>query len=130
MRLPMMKLGTFTFSLDTAAYQSLVHKTAFTWASQSRLNKTPQQQYTGPGPETISLPGYIMPAFAGGLRQIDDMRREAARGEPLLMVDGDGRICGYWVLKSIQETQKEFLPGGVPQRVDFTLELAFYGVTV
>lgn len=129
MKAPMMKLGGFTFSVDTAAYQSLDRNTRYRWTAQERTGKEPALQYVGPGAETITLPGVVYPAHAGGLTQLDDMRAMAGEGTPLLLVDGTGTIHGYWCILSVRERQGAFLPGGVSQRMDFTLELQFYGRT-
>lgn len=123
----MMKLGAFTFGIDTAAYQSLTRATKYRWAKHERPGKRPRLEWMGPGEDTISLPGTVYPLHAGGLGQIDDMRALAGAGDPLLMVDGYGAIHGYWCISSIRETDRAFIPGGAPQKIEFSLELLYYG---
>ena len=45
----LMKLGEYTFSIDSAAYQSLSRTTEFRWRSQARVGRLPAQQFIGPG---------------------------------------------------------------------------------
>jgi len=123
----MMKLGRYTFGVDTAAFQSFSRQSQYSWASQERIGREPALQYSGPGQDKVTLPGVMLPVYAGGLGQLDEMRTQAAQGQPLLMIDGRGGIHGYWVILSIRETQKHFLSGGVPRRVDFSLELQYHG---
>jgi hypothetical protein len=122
----MIKLGAYVFSLDTAAYQQLSRATAYRWQALERVNQLAALQFTGPGEDSISLNGVILPTFRGGLGQLDAMRTEAAKGEPLLMVDGRGYVHGRWVILSINETQKTFERGGAPLQIEFSIRLRKY----
>jgi phage protein U len=55
------------------------------------------------------------------------MRTEAGQGEPRILVDGLGRIWGKWAVRRIEETQSTLMPDGVPEKIDFSLELVRYG---
>ncbi|MEZ0576955.1 phage tail protein, partial [Halodesulfovibrio aestuarii] len=61
------------------------------------------------------------------------MRREAEKGTPLMLTDLCGLIdvnqnaLGYWCITSIKEKRSDFLPAGIPQKIEFTLELKFFG---
>lgn len=122
----MLALGDFRFSISTAAYDQLQRSTDYRWSSQDRIGKAPALQFGGPGADTIELPGTIYPHYAGGLGQIDGMRTEANKGKPLLMVDGLGRVCGYWVIEAVRETQGVLFADGVPRRMEFSLNLRRY----
>lgn len=122
----MIKLGAYVFSLDTAAYQQLSRATAYRWQALERVNQLAALQFTGPGEDSISLNGVILPTFRGGLGQLDAMRAEAAKGEPLLMVDGRGYVHGRWVILSVNETQKTFERGGAPLQIEFSIRLRKY----
>ena len=123
----MMILGVYTFSLDTAAYQSASRTSQYNWPEQARIGRNPQLQFTGCGAETLSLHGVILPTFRGGLKQIDSMRMMAGTGVPLPLIDGLGHVHGFWCITSITEKNSEFLAGGVPQKIEFTLDLKYYG---
>lgn len=133
MAVPMMKLGEYTFSLDTAAYQSMARTSKYIWAEQARLGRNPSLQFTGTGADSLSLPGVIYPTFKGGLGQVEAMRAEAQTGKPLLLVDLFGlaetnrNILGYWCITTVKEKASEFLPAGIPQKIEFTLELKYFG---
>ena len=122
-----MALGEYRFSMSTAAYDSFKRETKWRWASQERLNRTPAKQYIGPGDDTITLDGVIYPHYRGGLQQIDTMRYEADKGEPLLLVDGLGYIYDYWVITQISETQSQIWQSGIPLKQQFSISLEFYG---
>ena len=123
----MMALGKYRFSIDSAAYQTLQRSTAWRWPAQERLGRAPALQYLGPGEDKIALSGTIYPQFRGGLEQMDALREEAGRGEPLLLVDGRGNVLGRWVVERVGETQSAFFADGAPRKIEFTLDLVRYG---
>lgn len=123
----MMKLGDYRFSLSTAAYQGLKRTSLYRWAVQNRVGQRPALQYIGPGQENIEISGTIYPTFNGGTGQLNDMRKEAGQGEPLILVDGLGNVWGKWCIEEIQEGQTVFLPGGIPKKQSFTIRISHYG---
>jgi len=123
----LMKLGEYTFSIDSAAYQSLSRTTEYRWHSQPRIGRLPAQQFMGPGSETLSLDGVIYPHFKGGLKQLDAMRAEAGKGKPLMLVDGSGHIWQQWVINQVEETHKVLMEDATPRQVTFRLQLTRYG---
>jgi phage protein U len=123
----MMALGKYRFSIDAAAYQSLQRSTSYRWPAQERIGRAPALQFLGPGEDKITLGGTIFPHYRGGLGQMDALREEAGRGEPLLLVDGRGNVRGRFVVERVAETQSHFFADGTPRRIEFTIELASYG---
>lgn len=122
----MMKLGAFSFGIDTAAYQQLMRSTQYRWSAQTRVGNHDALQFTGYGEDTITLTGRIYPGWRGGTGQVQDLRDEAAKGEPQLMVDGNGYIHGRWVVTSIEEQADVFARAGVPRRQQFTLQARYF----
>ena len=116
-------LGEFQFSVQSAAYQELTRADEYKWANHERFAQLDALQFTGPGPSTITLPGVIFPEYRGGLGQIEAMRTEAAKGEPLDLIDGLGFILGRWVIERVEERQSVFAAAGMPRRQEFTLAL-------
>lgn len=123
----MMALGDYRFCLDAAAYQSLERSTLYRWEAVDRIGVAPGQQFIGPGEDRIDLSGVIYPAFRGGLGQLDEMRAEAGKGEPLMMVDGMGRVWGDFCITEVRETQTVFFSNGTPRKIEFSLTVVAYG---
>lgn len=126
----MMALGSYRFSVSTAAYQELERQNEWRWQSIDRIGAKPAQQFTGPGATTITMRGAIYPAFARqrrGLDQLPQMRATADTGLPQLLVDGAGRVWGRFCIASIVENQTVFFADGTPRRIDFTIGLVEYG---
>ena len=123
----LLKLGNMKFSVSTAAYNSFARQWNYNWSAQDRLQNTPALHFNGTGAQTVSLQGVIYPPQYGQLTFVEDMAALAAGGKPLLMVSGTGKVLGYWSVKSISETGKVFLPGGIPRKITFSLKLEYYG---
>lgn len=119
----MLQLGPYQFGLSTAAYQELTRTTEYRWPAQERFGQLAARQFTGPGDDSISLTGIIIPEFRGGTFQLDDMRAAAADGMPLMMVSGRGDIMGRWVIERVEEKQSIFAEQGVARRQEFGLQL-------
>ncbi len=122
----MMRLGTYKFSISTAAYQEFARTTQYRWARQERIGTNDALQFTGFGPETIDLRGVVFGAFAGGVRQPDALRLMASVGSPLPLISGTGRILGLWCVERIAETQSVFVAQGAPLRQAFDMSMTRY----
>ena len=122
----MMQLGSFQFGIATAAYQELQRSTEWRWPSQDRFGKMAALQFTGPGADTITLPGVVFPEWNGGVVQLDAMRALGDAGQPHALVGGDGASLGKWVVERVDEGQTVFAANGVPRRMEFTLQLRRY----
>lgn len=124
----------FRFAIDTAAYQSLKRTTEWRWPAQDRLWNDPARQFTGRGQDEITLDGVILPAFRGGIGQLQRLREIADRALtdasgtlPLMLVTGYGDVLGRWVITRLDEEQTVIGPSGAPVEQRFTLTLAAYG---
>ncbi|WP_321336595.1 phage tail protein [Breoghania sp.] len=124
----MMGLGSYRFSISTAAYETLGRRTEYRWSSQERIGRHPALQYIGAGHTTITLNGSIYTTFRGGLGQIDSMRAVAGQGVPHMLVSGLGRVLGLFSIMSIDESDTVFFKDGAPRKQDFAIELKSYGV--
>jgi phage protein U len=130
MRGYMARLGSFTFSMDSASFQELQRSVSYRWSGINRIGRQPSQQFTGQGDDVIRLRGAIYPHFRGGLGQIAALRQQAARGEKMPMVYADtqaGQFVGNFCIKDIEETRTVFFRDGTPRKIDFSLSLIAYG---
>ena len=124
---PLMTLGEYVFGVDAAAYREMQRVAEYRWPRQERIGRSPARQWLGPGEETIELSGTIYPVRRRAEEEMDALRAEARKGEPLRLMLGTGEILGLWVIEAIRETGTRHLPGGVPRKVEFRVRLAWYG---
>ncbi|MEQ1369202.1 phage tail protein [Acinetobacter schindleri] len=119
----MMIFGMFVFSIPTATYQSLQRSTNWRHASNSRVGAAPAYQFTGPGEDTITLDGSIVPEFGSQL-SLTALRLMGNTGKSFPLIAGNGKIYGMWKLDSVDETQTYFFSNGKPRKVEFSLKLS------
>ena len=125
--MPIATLGDFVFEIDSACFDALNRSTEYGWVKGDRILREPSQQFVGKGGDEIKLPGVIYPFWKGGLQKVDALREAAEKGEPLLLVRGDGEVMGRWCITRISEQQAHLTSDGTPRKQTFTLELARYG---
>ncbi|WP_322999955.1 phage tail protein [Castellaniella sp.] len=123
----MLILGFFPFMVGTIAHQSLKRSTDYRWAKLDRIGRAPARQFIGQGDDRIDLDGYLLPHWTGGADGIPLLRRLAANGKPMELIDHFGAIYGQFVVESIEETGTELDPAGQPRRVDFQISMSAYG---
>lgn len=119
----LLALGLFTFGIDTLAYDELQRKTSWRHAASTRIGARDAVQFTGPGEETISLPGTVFAEIADGDVSLDELRRMADTGQAWSLVDGMGYVHGAFVIVTIDDRHKAFYPNGRPRRIDFSIDL-------
>lgn len=119
----MLSLGQFVFSLDTLAYQQLQRATDWRHAENSRVGARAASQFVGPGGDTITLDGVLLPEVAGSRASLDTLRDMGSQGAAWSLVDGNGVVYGAFVLLSVHETNTLFFADGTPRRTEFTIEL-------
>lgn len=119
----LMALGEFVFSLPTLAFQDLFRRTSWRWAENSRIGVRAASQFLGPGEDTITLAGLLVPQMIGDASSIRQLRALGDQGEAWPLVDGTGRVHGAFVLTDLEERQTMLLQDGVPRRTDFSITL-------
>jgi hypothetical protein len=119
----MMALGMFVFGMHTLAYQEFQRQNDWRHGSTSRIGARPARQYLGPGDETITLPGVLLPEIAGSTLSLDTLRVMADTGKAWSLIEGTGRIYGIYVIESLSETKTVFFSDGAARRIEFNLVL-------
>lgn len=122
----LMSLGLFTFGLDTAPFDTLKRSTAQRWASKDRIGRLAAQQWVGPGEDTITLDGVLMPELTGGTESLDKLREMAAAGKAWILTAGTGEILGRWIITQVEETRSALLGNGLARKIAFSLSLKAY----
>ena len=120
----LMSLGMFVFSLPTLAYQELQRQTTWRHPSNSRVGGRPARQYVGPGDDTITLSGVLVPELMGRASSMDELRAMADTGAAWALASGAGEIMGAFVIENINTTGTVMMDDGRPRRIEFQLQLA------
>ncbi|MBB3185781.1 hypothetical protein FHR95_003374 [Halomonas fontilapidosi] len=119
----MMAYGMFVFALNSAPYQELQRQSAWRHEGQGRIGKRPARQFLGPGDDTITLTGTLLPHFTGGQQNLDQLRQMAAEGAAWPLIEGNGTFYGLYVIESLNENKSHQMRDGSAQRIGFSLTL-------
>ncbi len=119
----LLALGLFAFSIDTLAFDEIARRADWRHVTSTRIGARDATQFTGPGVETIALPGSVYLEIADGRVSIDELRRMADTGDAWSLVDGRGYVYGSYVITGIDDRGKVFFPDGTPRQIDFAIDL-------
>ena len=119
----LLALGLFAFSIDTLAFDEVARRADWRHVTSMRIGARDATQFTGPGVETIALPGSVYLEIADGRVSIDELRRMADTGDAWSLVDGRGYVYGSYVITGIDDRGKVFFPDGTPRQIDFAIDL-------
>lgn len=122
----MLMVGNFKFSLNTAAFSEMTRTTGAAWGTVPRIGQYDAMQFTGPGPDTLELPGVIFPDMFGYSSTLDQLRYMMLQGQPYRLILGDGSIIGLWAITGIRETKSSFKSDASARRIEFSVSLAKY----
>lgn len=119
----LLTLGMFVFGMDTMAYSDLQRRITWRHEQSERHLSRPASQYVGPGEDTITLAGHLVPEIAGSYGAIDRLIEMAGTGDHWDLLDGTGRVLGQFLIAGIDQTHVAVMGGGLPRAVDFSIEL-------
>lgn len=119
----LMSLDQFVFGMSTLAHQELQRQTQWKHASNARVGARSGRQFTGPGDDTITISGVLVPELAGNLSSLDDVRAMADKGQAYVLVDGAGTVFGAYLITGMHQTGSHIDANGLPRRVDFSITL-------
>ena len=119
----MLTFGTVAFSVAEAAYQTLRPATRYRVPAHERIGMQLTYQFTGPGEDSITLSGVIMPTYRGRPGVLDDLRTLGAAGEPRLLTSGVGEALGRWIIDDVTEERSALFSTGQARKIEFTVKL-------
>lgn len=119
----LLAIGMFVFGVDGPTYQELERRTDWRWASTPRFMARDALQFTGPGQDTITLNGVLVPEVAGGYSDLERLREMGDSGETQQLVLGDGTVLGQFVIAAVDHREQNIIRGGRARRYDFAVDL-------
>lgn len=119
----MMVLGDFVFELRSAPFQQYRRSTQQRWGANNRIGRRAAQQHIGPGDDTITLSGVLLPELTGAPSHLERVRDMADSGDSWALIDGDGYLYGKWIIESVDETRTLFFTNGQARRIEFSMSL-------
>ncbi|RYC10183.1 phage tail protein [Ciceribacter ferrooxidans] len=119
----LMQIGPVAFDLRFNL-DGLTRETLRDYAEKPVVGAMPPLEDMGDGVERMALAGRLVPQKLGRLSSLDVLRNAQASGLPQLLVRGDGRVFGWYVIVRISDGHSYLDARGVGQMVDMTIDLA------
>lgn len=119
----LLTLGLFIFGMDTAAYSDLSRRISWRHPTTERMGARLASQYTGPGEDSISLSGFLVPEIAGKYSALEQLRTLADSGDHWPLIDGAGTIWGEYRIVAMDMTHRAVMAGGHPRGIEFSMDL-------
>ena len=131
-----MQVGSFRFEAPGVEYSELARRRQRRWAARERHGQPAALEDLGRDAETITLTGTVWVRSGADLDAFGVLREEAglapgADAAPLGVFvgggdDQSGEFAGMWVVNRLSTRERELRLGGIPARIDFTLQLTEY----
>lgn len=119
----LLSLGMFVFGMDTMAYNELERRMDWRHAKSERFGARDAAQYVGPGEDTVTLSGQLVPEIAGNYASIDRLVEMAGSADSWPLIDGKGAIWGEYRILAIDQRQRNIMAGGFARATDFAVDL-------
>lgn len=116
-------LGLFVFELATFLPSKIDRDRQWSHPANPRVGARDALQFTGVGPDTLSVAGAIVPEAAGSYGSIDTLVKMADEGEAWAFVDGAGKVWGNYVITGMREARVHLMDDGTPRMIDFSIDL-------
>ena len=119
----LMQIGPVAFDLRFNL-DGVTRETVRDFAEKPVIGAMPPLEDMGDGVERMALAGRLVPQKLGRLSSLDVMRAAQGTGLPQLVVRGDGRVFGWYVVTRVSDGHSFLDARGVGQMVDMTIDLA------
>lgn len=121
----LMQLGALSFRVIPFGLNAVAYGRGADHAPKNVIGTMRPREFVGVGDERIDITGTLFPETFPDKRNsrylLDDMRRS---GLPYLLMRGDGRNLGWFVIESVSEEESVLDAFGRGKLVEYTLSLA------
>ncbi|MCA1199151.1 phage tail protein [Sphingomonas sp. R647] len=123
----LLALGLFVFERETMLPDELTSRANWEHAAAERIGARPAYQFTGPGPEDVSIPGRLVPELGARDSALKTLSEMADAGEDYPLVDGAGEVLGTYRITAIDKTRRHLMDNGQARMTDFAIQLVRTG---
>lgn len=119
----LLSLGMFVFGMETIAYDDLLRRVSWRHPQSERFDARPVAQFAGLGEETVTINALLVPEIAGSYSALETLEAMGNQGEDYPLLDGQGRVLGYYRIVRYEETHRNIMAGGLPRQKLVSIEL-------
>lgn len=92
-------------------------------AEKATLSGRKPIEFMGPGEDTLTLSGQLLPSKLGGLNELETVRSLMEQGAVLPVMRGDGSRLGSYMITRLREAHRDLLRDGVGFTIRHTITL-------
>lgn len=118
----LMSIGPFVFDLiqNVEAYDGESNED---FARKDVVGARKPYEHVGPGDDKLTMIGRLFPGRLGGEGAVEALRGLQRAAAPQLVVRGDGKLLGWYLILRVRD-RNEYLNGrGVPGHVELDIDL-------
>lgn len=116
-------LGLFVFNADSLLFEQIERSRTWRHARTDRFGARAAAQYLGPGDDTITLSGTLVPELLGRFTAIETLADMAGTGDAFPLADGGGNLLGNFTIEDLQERKSNLIDTGQARMTEFTVQL-------
>lgn len=111
--------GMLQFEVHPLNVHEVDHSTATDWAKKEIAGAAIYREWVGENDEELFFRGRLFPYRIGGLEGIEVMDAMRRGGIAELLVRGDGRVLGWFVVERMVRQHTFLAPDGIGQVIQF-----------
>ncbi|WP_404291568.1 phage tail protein [Microvirga sp. RSM25] len=117
------QVGALTFRVSTPNIHEVELEAAADYVAKDVIGVLRPLESVGEGESMLTLRGRLFPRKWGGTSSLDLLERMRVSGEPQIVVRGDGRNMGWWVVARYREQHSYLGTNGVGRQIDYEVAL-------
>ena len=117
------QLGALTFEVQPFNTHEVGRDSGYDFAAKDIVGAQKPREKVGEADEKIRFECKLYPHRFGGLDGLDALDAMRKSGEPQILVRGDGRNMGWFLVEQVREKSGYLNARGVGREIEVTIEL-------
>ncbi len=118
------QLGALTFAVAPFNTHAVDRDSGYDFAAKDVVGAQKPREKVGEADEKIRFECKLYPHVFGGQGELDTLDGMCKSGEPQILVRGDGRNMGWFLVEQVREKAGYLNARGVGREIEVTIELA------
>lgn len=123
----LMQLGSVTFEVIPFNTDGYSREASYDFAAHDVMGRLRPREAMGEGDENWTIGGRLFPDHFGGLGSLDTLNTMRLAGTAQILVRGDGRNMGWFLIQSVSERSSHLRRDGVGRQIDVDISLTKSG---
>ena len=99
------------------------YETGADFAAKEIVGAPKPREFVGEADTDLSFRGKVFPQRLGGLDELDLCEAMSTSGDPQMVVRGDGRVYGWFLVEKIQQKHATLDATGIGREIDVEIKM-------